>query len=475
MDKYYYKYQKYKNKYLALKNIYINNQIGSTRTIKIAIVGEGPVGLLCILYLISNKYKMHNDKIKIYWYIKRDKYTRRHIINISKKTVLEITNILNNCENCIKINDQEQLLMSILCFEKMLYSYIDSQNITKYIGDENIELNLDIIKDYDHIFFADGYSSINRHKFIFEGINFSPIKATFYNPILVLYYNIEPVNSENCNTDNVGNKKSYHNNNIIKYALDIYDIQSFVAIIYRINLWFDEFNKTNLWINGFVNYNEFLEVFNKTILFIENNDKKIIMETFKSNNSNITDKDIYFLNNINEMKILFEKYKSFVFNELSTVGAVTNNFIIHSVMPNCSLFGIVLEDGWNRLLFSKKIENTYIYCIGDSAASYPPGYSLEIGLLTVFNYFPFLLSNLFSDNININKKYEFTICDALKILKFKGGYRLNNPKNDDEISCTELINIISSKINTDDMYVDYYNSLQINTFLYNLNKIMCHI
>ena len=109
--------------YKKHNTLFISNKTEIKENLKIAIVGEGPSGLLCILCLL--KYKIDNDlDFEISWYKKRNNYTRRHIVNISKDLVKKINNILQDCDECIKVNNNNKLLLSISCFEKLLFSFI---------------------------------------------------------------------------------------------------------------------------------------------------------------------------------------------------------------------------------------------------------------------------------------------------------------------------------------------------------------
>ena len=82
-------------------------------------------------------------------------------------------------------------------------------------------------------------------------------------------------------------------------------------------------------------------------------------------------------------------------------------------------------------------------------------------------------SKLKSD-INIeNIIRNFKQCDDLISLKFNGGYKENNENNKNLLSFQELINVIATKTLTGNTLIDIYNSMVINSLLFNLHKIIC--
>ena len=184
-------------------------------------------------------------------------------------------------------------------------------------------------------------------------------------------------------------------------------VQSLIGLIYRTNLFYDKLDSSkvsnNLWINGFKNFDDFNKTFNDTIKFIKkyinlNGVDPIIDKFMKLTFNNVSKIDIAFLNDMYLFKKYINIYKNFVYGQLKDNKALEKNFMIHSVLPNCSVFGVVLEENYNNLMFSKSIKdsnkNTNIYCIGDSAISYPPGYSLEMALLNILEFIPFFLKTI---------------------------------------------------------------------------------
>jgi threonine dehydrogenase-like Zn-dependent dehydrogenase len=100
--------------------ITVNNN--SQPEIKIAIVGEGPVGqcLLANMLKYINDGLVSKDKCKIFFYKNRNSFERRHVVEISEKTVKKIENILN-CNDCISKSDFKG---TIRVLEQTLYDNI---------------------------------------------------------------------------------------------------------------------------------------------------------------------------------------------------------------------------------------------------------------------------------------------------------------------------------------------------------------
>ena len=195
---------------------------------------------------------------------------------------------------------------------------------------------------FDHVFFADGYTSENRKKFIFDDVTINPIKVTFYTPILVLYYNIEDIGKETCNLDIHGNKKKFNENDIPKKLNSMLYVQSLIGLIYRTNLFYDKLDSSkvsnNLWINGFKNFDDFNKTFNDTIKFIKkyinlNGVDPIIDKFMKLTFNNVSKIDIAFLNDMYLFKKYINIYKNFVYGQLKDNKALEKNFMNHSVLP----------------------------------------------------------------------------------------------------------------------------------------------
>jgi hypothetical protein len=480
---------------------------------KICIVGEGPVGLLTSLLFIYFKNKYSLEELEIFLYKNRPSFERRHIINITKNIMEEIEKLIMNCHHCLlhNLSSQEidQIKISINCLETILYKKLDKTNITIF---ENVKFDIDeqYINKYDHVFLCDGYQSTNRRVFIYDNKNYTPIKYVMYNEfILVLYANLNATTadiSESC-IEKLYQKIIFSEDKIHESGLDFNMLIAFISLIYNIKDRYNSFPnsnpklKKNIWSSGFDNYNDFLDIFQETITFITNIESEIIINTLSKFNVNITDNMRFLLTNkSHEMEKIFELYKIFLYNELKKVNGTDNPFMIHSVIPNCSSHGIILDEEADNLLFAKKSdEGKYYWLLGDSANGYPPGYSLMIGLKSVF----FLINNFFKINFGIETETfsqisipisEFSCstenkisvelsfldtCSKLSESFFIDGYLQNKAENNStKKSILDVLSIINHKncldrTSPNDYLLNYYNMYQLNDFFTNLNHILC--
>lgn len=467
-----------------ISKLYGSGPNNNSKPVKFAVFGEGPIGLLCIIYLIN--YKVANKKnIIIHWYKKRDTYTRRHIVNLSSKLLSEVSLLLSNCNDCLTPNKENELIISILCLEQFLNNYIKQDNVSTTLIKNIKTPEEELIKKYNHVFFADGYSSPHRTKYFYNNENILPLKIIYKNPVLVLYSNMQSIGDECSKTNDYGNKNYILSDTMTEYNLNIDIISSLISIIYRINLWYNQFDEskksTNLWILGFTDYNNFQLIFDETIKFIKTLNTDDIIKKFKYNGATITDLNIKMLNDINYLEITINNYKNLVKNLLRKYKSLDENFIIHSVMPNCSTFGLILDDKYKNLLFSKKIDNTYLYLIGDSSSAYPPGYSLELGMILVLKWFNILLNKLFNDNLIGNNNLSISndnnnvkTCN-LDDIKFTNGYSYDNKNINKLYSFLDIENIIKKKQIVSDTIIDSYNKLHIDYFFKNIKKISCDL
>jgi hypothetical protein len=484
----------------------------------ICIVGEGPVGLVTSLLFSHFKNKYNIDNLNIVLYKSRRSFDRRHVININKNLVKEIEKLIASCNSCLSGDSSveiEEEIMSINCLETILYQNIDKKIIQIM---ENTQFNEDeqLTNHYNHIFLCDGYNSKNRSYFIYNSINYSPTKCIFFdNAILTLYTNLTPLGSpvsDDC-IDNHSEKKMFNTSEIVDFGIDFNRLIALISIVYNINLRIDSLPvkpditiiKKNLWVSGFIDFNDFNNLFTNTIKYlIETPDNKVIFDVFRTHDVSISYNTKYLLENKIEMNNIFSKYSDFIKTELIKKESQDKPFMVHSITPNCTSYGIILDDNESKLLYCKKIaEKEYAWLVGDSANGYPGGYGLSNGIKDAFYLVKqFLKTNILTLNTNISEvPIEFTtfsydipelfscdslnkrylsnlltsriVCDYVKNLKFVGGYN-NSLQNDNLKTISYIMSIINSKTcaENDDL-LDLYNLYQVNNFFNNIVLIFC--
>lgn len=250
----------------------------------------------------------------------------------------------------------------------------------------------------------------------------------------------------------------------------------------------------NLWIDGFQNYEEFNTIFKTAQTKISELKKEDIIKIWKYNKLSVNAQNEIYLNNLPKFNYDLEKYIDFINSQLVAKKASKRNFILHAVMPNCTSFGIILDDTYKNLYFAKILnDKTSLYLIGDSSAAYPPGYSMEIGMLTIFKFMPIFLKKLFPEKINddipiyIDSKLEIgngilenpdlinEVCNSINTLEFKGGFiKDKDSENTKSKNIKEIIRIINTKEKLKNILIDTYNEIQLNTFILSLIKINCN-
>lgn len=468
----------------------------------IAIVGEGPIGaIVCLLFIY---YKIiFSLELNIFFYKRRDTYDRRHILNISTNMLKEIEKLINTCSNCLtKKSPTEFIDISIRCLEYLLNTNINPDYITIYNESFNQSSNTD--NKYKHIFLCDGFTSSNRLFYIYDNIKYNPLKIVFNTNILILYGNLDlstsPINMRCMQNDVI--KKQFDKEYLLglKDSIDMNLLVAFIAIIYNINkncnkfleiTPFENMKEINLWIDGYTNYENFIEIFSITINYLKILDNLNILSIFESTNVNISENIKFLLMDRDIIDQIFISYKKFVMDELSSINSLEKPFIIHSVVPNSTTFGLILEDRVDKLVYAKNSGRGYTtWLIGDSANSYPPGISLSKGIQDVFILVPhFVKTYLMNDLVIPYLDYkifdcnhltyelikEHTLCNELDNIRFKGGYIEGNPNNIINIDIKSLFIKIQDKqcINDDSDLVNIYNKYQLNNFFINIIEYIC--
>ena len=475
----------------------------------IAVVGEGPIGLLTVALLLP--YTRTKNPIKITWYHKYTKYTRRHIINISSSTVNAIQDTIHNCNKCISRNDSEETSMSIRLLETILLQSIQTTQKTMCTHDScNIYIAKKFIdtdyKKFDHVFLTNGYASPERKTLICGNKEYTYLMCTIHKPILVLYGNLGPVEpNEGDNIQDLDHnavKIKLSDDLLSKYNLTMSMVATLTSVIYRTRKWFDDFPKIkgrklssiDLWVNGYENFVSFMQIFNETLSYLHEglvSDAFDMNTIFEKYNVAIDEDGKKFIQAIKDNKYqkIISSYYTFVRKSLNKIKGLEKPFMIHVVIPNSTCFGLLMDKGVH---YSNKINNTRIWLLGDSANAYPPGSSLEIGLKNVLTLIPMFVQWMIynnaqniaytmylscnSDSEVVNKTANHSKLLLCKELTWRGGYPKGDERNNVNMSLYKILDTVSS-LNTscsdNHPFITFYNMYMINNFLDNVKRILC--
>lgn len=471
--------------------------------IKIAVAGEGPIGLITIAKLIITHEKNKSDSKKILeitLYTKYDTYSRRHVLFLSNGIVNKLENEILNVSNSIRNGNSGDIQVSTRLLENTLFNNIkekaeecESKQCKIRILTKKL-FTINEYRNYDHVFIAAGFQADIRKQIMNNGENYLPLLAMSEDIILVLYTGIAPISSTNY-MDDIGSRFDFIGRDIVEsYRLDVRILTSFITTIYKYNKFiksFDEKEKTkDLWVTGFSNYANFISIFEESIMkikrYLSSNTIESVIKIYNENKSSPTEIDKLILESLQHdtdlYKEIWNKYKQMVERLLIDKDCKDKLFMLHSVNLSTKCNGCYLDT--NNIEFCKKKEDTYIWLIGDSAIAYEATYSLELNL-TYVNYIipkfykfyikgiPMLFTNKKAKDIF--KKIK--INDELKTYNFSGGYL-----DSDIISNTtfkniqEIIKYIISEYDRNNIYNDdfmkYYNLSYFIYYIKNLSKIM---
>ena len=487
---------------------------------KIAIVGEGPIGLFVVCALLTRIPLDSSSVITLTWYHKYQLYTRRHIVQVSQSMVNRISNELFQCNKCF--NNGTPFDSSI---RRLEYSVLDMIRGKVHCYDDPSQCYLKVRYEafnhrnysrYDHIFLANGFGCPERRILLHDNTPYKALNCKLFSPILVLYGKLGPVEITKDNQTSVVEedqnsfKKILDEHTISTYGLELQEIVGIISIVYKTRRWGTEFTRIcqkndislfldqlNLWVTGFDNYRHFNTVFTQTFRFLSMFTYFLgteeVIKVYKKNDSNSLNQDyeITLLNSLqNKLGVheqVWRRYSEMVLAELTAINALDKRFLLHSVMPNCTCHGLLMDKG---LMYATKKENTQIYLIGDSANSYPPGYSLEKGLEDVLIVIPAFCETYIDNNnsaheqmneINalINCKEQTTFDhlyeQCLENYLWKGGYPKNNDNSNSEAR-TFLQVIHSANLHPckdRNLFITSYNIYMFTKFLDNIHSVLC--
>jgi len=254
-------------------------------SIKIGVVGDGPIGNIIIAKLLIEHWRNKNNNnktIEIMHHrsarVEQKGYSRRHILFITEELVNELEKNVLDCQQCLRDNANSQiltenpieqgnkLLFSIRVLEEILLQLIDNSNKSKMCNENSncifttVPQPKDMSKtyysdlNYDYLFFAIGSNAGHIRGPYFYGINDKTkyssnikISCTETIPIVVFYSKLGNVSSP---TDDPHSIHEEDKNSIIymiskdelqKYHIDIYELEKLVNIIYTFSDYYNLF------------------------------------------------------------------------------------------------------------------------------------------------------------------------------------------------------------------------------------------
>jgi hypothetical protein len=420
---------------------------------RFAIVGEGPIGLITCLYLIYLKHTLELS-ISIKLFAKRPIYSRRHIVNVTHQTFKKIESFILKCKNCLTTAKEIEEI-SINCLESLLYKNVKAED--KYIDIITRGFEKDDIKSFDHVIICDGFKSITRTHINYSNKQVDNLNLRTGQLVILFYYNLKPLKdsllTKRCLTDE-SEKEILTNDSLKVFGFTIVSLSSIISLLYNNHL---IFNNINLWNLGFKSFKLFKEFIENSILEFQQINVGDFKKKLTQNKVLVTDEMAQYLKD-NEL-FTSDCHKLIVMMKtlLINTNSLTKNFMIHSVTSAFNSHGII----GSEVVYGKTVENTTGWLLGDSANSYPPGYSLQNGIHDCFFLIPKLI-DVFVLNKSPGKPEKLKNIKKLESVIFSLGER--------QISYPKVIDMITEQ--REKTLVDVYNMYQCNNFFSNVRNII---
>ena len=231
--------------------------------IKIAVVGDGPIGNLVVAKLLiehgNNKFKNNDIHITHLTSKRVDEkgYTRRHILFITEELVNELEKSVLACEKCLinikneqflteDTEDGRKLLFSTRLLEQILLDHIKDNSDTycntgaKCTFETIVNTTVNYYH-YNYVFFAIGSNAAPiRETYFYSGNKYRnvKIKAPQANPIVAFYSDLGTPNEKLDVTDMLKDMKSkiqlITKDELDSQGINIYELEKFVTIIYTL-------------------------------------------------------------------------------------------------------------------------------------------------------------------------------------------------------------------------------------------------
>ena len=230
-------------------------------SIKIAVVGDGPIGNLVIAKLLIEHHRNNKNENEIEIThltserVSQNGFTRRHILFITEELVAELENHVLDCTNCLKdiANEQkltevnisgEKLLFSTRFLEQTLLTHITTKSNTFCKSPKCVfssKLNkIPNYKIYDYVFFAIGSNAgAIRNEYFYHTESPANIKiiTPLAEPVVAFYSNLGTIARGLSEPEMIDDKKSkiqlISKAELETKGINIYDLLQFVTIIYN--------------------------------------------------------------------------------------------------------------------------------------------------------------------------------------------------------------------------------------------------
>jgi hypothetical protein len=452
---------------------------------KVAIIGEGPIGLCLAAYLLH--LKKSGFPYEIVMFRNRATYSRSHILNISTE-ILYVINYLLACDRCLTKDSSSAITeIQIKCLERIVESEI-GRGMTYRPGVKTYDFMT--LSEFVHVFLADGGHSPSR-KSLFG--NNQQLSLKFKNLIFSLYTDLtdcEPGKTPNVrhilHDEFIGILGQEYNACFAMLSI-LYNFHKFSSKISIPQIFRD--NKDH-WANGFEDINEFFSLCDTCAEIL------ISMKSAPDNSHQIIGElqtfGTYFTP---EMESILKSYTPAQIREIidkckgffeTILGEKRSNpFMGHVVKPYAGTFGIDLAN--DTLKFCMQNGTTCYWLIGDSCNTYPPGHSVEVGMTDSIA----LVNIVFKDlalpfippvNVRYNRPYfdekGFRDCEKIKGYFFSGGYPISTATaaaNSELIPYTDMKRKIIKFYNPNPKNsIEEYNQYQFVNFLNTLLNIECN-
>jgi hypothetical protein len=443
---------------------------------KIAVIGEGPIGLCISNYLVYLISKGLSADVTLY--IKRGEYLREQTLQVSTDILIELEKMMEcNGEECFHKTGRITNIQ-VKCIEQLLYSRLSTINI-KDAWSESTNMVI-----YDHIFLADGYNSPSRNHYFGK---IDPIAVLFANPMFMIFSNI-------IDCEHLPYSKVFSLLDIDREVGNGEEIGSLISMVYNLNKWSNKLTpqpygnvSIDRWTIGFENMADYEATFTKGIQYITSTMKHDSRwkRIYAENNVGITDGMNAIIND-HHITLYFDNLKKFILPHIEE----DKKFVAHYVKPSSTPFGIHLNKP--ELQYCKQVDRSKVWIVGDSCNAFPPGNSIELGIIDIFN----LMHIIFKDHeihrflITLpNPRYTQQIlkcdvsgiltwnnCEQLESYIFTGGYPIGDSKNEGrefKNFKTELEKYARTACSRSTTDLDEYNKYQFKNYFNNLFNLAC--
>jgi hypothetical protein len=463
------------------------------KPLRVAIVGEGPTGLMCIAKLLSS---MHTESpkvpLEISWFKYRDVYVRRHVVNISKNFLEHIEKILTHCDRCIgKDSDalKDQLSMSIRTLEYVMNEHVEESpdfKMVKSRGGFNYEKD---VAEFDHVFFCDGANSKGRQRVMFSGGEpFEPILYRYDEPIVILYSGLGPLKIAEGWTprNNMNSKKIFLTQPTVEpYGGNLQAFYDLISILYNIrknsaSFGFDAAAR-DLWATGYETFKELTEILTEVGAFLNSRLEKDPVEKLlgllKEQGAYISEAQESLLESLKKDPALLDGLLATLFEVVQANIKTDKNIILSPVLPKIQTYGVAFGSS-PALRYARRIGDTSCYLLGDSASAFPPGFSLEISLVSadavMEAFYSTFCLDIYKAIQSPAKKIDCRVRSASANSKFWGGYPVGNRGNSFPKSLGEIKRRVTTQYKPEGGdFIVQYNRYSLEHFIYTASSILC--